>query len=167
MNGTNSADLIEAKKGNDWVYGRAGSDEIWAGEGDDYVEGGSGSDKIYGGTGHHKLYGGTSNDTVVGENGDDTIVGSPGDDDLYGGNTNYASDGSDTFRFVGNTGSDTIHDFDPNEDFIDSSALGYENVDQMEIQQEGDHVLITLHDGSEITLNDVNIDDINDGMFIL
>ena len=128
-------DTIDAQGGSDTVFGDAGDDTLSGGEGRDIIRGGSGDDTIrgnddgdillgdsgedtiYGGEGNDLVVGGSGNDTLYGDAGDDTLVGGLGDDSLTGGT------GSDTFVFTANTGSDTITDFDKDNDTIDLSML--------------------------------------------
>ena len=97
--GTDGDDTIAAQGGSDTLFGDAGDDTLSGGDGRDILLGDSGDDTIYGG------------------DGDDTLVGGLGDDSLTGGT------GSDTFVFTANTGSDTINDFDKDNDAIDLSML--------------------------------------------
>ena len=103
--------------GDDTLSGGDGRDIIRGNDDDDILLGDSGDDTIYGGDGNDLVVGGTGNDTLYGDAGDDTLVGGLGDDSLTGGT------GSDTFVFTANTGSDTINDFDKDNDAIDLSML--------------------------------------------
>ena len=69
------------------------------------------------------LFGGSGNDTIDGGAGDDRLDGNAGDDTLTGG------EGSDTFfQTLGETGTDTITDFDPSQDTINLSLGGGQGV---------------------------------------
>ena len=85
--------------------------------GDDTLSGGDGRDILLGGSGNDTIRGNDDGDILLGDSGDDTLVGGLGDDSLTGGT------GSDTFVFTANTGSDTINDFDKDNDAIDLSML--------------------------------------------
>ncbi|WP_208352882.1 calcium-binding protein [Pseudaestuariivita rosea] len=65
--GLETADVVEARNGNDSIYGHGGNDTL---------RGGSGNDELYGGEG---------DDLIFGENGDDTILGGYGNDTMRGG----------------------------------------------------------------------------------
>ncbi|WP_196158700.1 calcium-binding protein [Reinekea sp. G2M2-21] len=62
-------DIIDAGKGNDKIFGRSGDDTIYDGDGNDEVIAGSGNDIIHAGSGSDKLGGGTGNDRFIFANG--------------------------------------------------------------------------------------------------
>jgi len=108
-------DLIEARGGNDTVYGLGGNDTILTGIGLDVAYGGSGNDLITdaGPTNPNfeadTLFGGPGNDTLIGKDGDDHLFGGPGNDKLDGGEGNdslVGGDGNDTL--LGRSGHDTL-----------------------------------------------------------
>lgn len=110
ITGSDTADFIDSRAGNDTIVSGAGNDIIWAGEGDDSVEGGIGNDYIDGGAGTNILYGGDGNDTLVAGIGDDTLYGGNGDDTYY-----VSFDAADTeviqftrVKETGTTGIDTV-----------------------------------------------------------
>lgn len=103
LNGTGGEDKLYGLTGNDKLFGLGGHDVLGGGIGNDLLDGGDGKDALFGGLGNDKLYGGA---------GDDELFGGLGNDDLYGGA------GRDLFHFGRAEGSDTIHDFDRNEDYI-------------------------------------------------
>jgi Ca2+-binding RTX toxin-like protein len=79
-----------------------------------------------------------SNNVLDGRTGDDTLTGGDGDDQLTGGG------GKDTFVFAPGSGKDTITDItlgdpllNPEADLIDLSALGYHNVSELTIVDNG------------------------------
>ena len=86
--------------GNDFLFGDSGADTIDGGEGADVILGGSGADTLTGGAGADIIRGGSGDDTISGGAGADTFVFAPGD------------------------GSDTITDFDTDDDTINLSAFG-------------------------------------------
>jgi Ca2+-binding RTX toxin-like protein len=59
--------------------------------------------------GNDILYGGLGNDRMRGDDGDDTLIGGLGNDVLFG------NDGSDTFVLAVGEGTDTIRDFELDE----------------------------------------------------
>ena len=110
-------DTVTGGAARDIVRGGSGADTISGGGGGDVLRGGSGNDNISGDAGNDVLLGDADNDIIDGGEGDDHIAGGTGDDTLTGGA------GSDTFLFRGNSGNDTITDFDVSEDTIDLSLL--------------------------------------------
>ncbi|TKD21974.1 hypothetical protein FBT96_07425 [Rhodobacter capsulatus] len=77
--------------------------------------GGGGNDTLDGRGGNDILYGGDDNDSVLGGSGDDTLFGDAGNDTLLGGlgaDTLSGGAGADTFVLDGQSGADTITDFD-------------------------------------------------------
>jgi Ca2+-binding RTX toxin-like protein len=129
-NETATALRVSGGSGDDTMFGGAGDDRFYGGADHDKLNGHNGSDKLYGGqgndtlnggNGNDKLYGGDSKDTLDGGNGNDKLVGGTGEDVLTGGNGNdrmTGGSGADEFVFAGNSGKDTITDFDVNADFI-------------------------------------------------
>ena len=92
---------------------------INAGDGDDIIDLTSANFvmanaiEINGEAGNDTLWGSNGNDIINGGTGNDTIFGGAGNDTLTGGT------GSDTFQFTATAGSDTITDFDVNNDAIE------------------------------------------------
>ncbi|WP_276330736.1 type I secretion C-terminal target domain-containing protein [Lonsdalea britannica] len=94
-------DVATSAGGNDTISGGSGNDILYGQGGNDNLDGGLGDDILYGGTGDDVLRGGVGNDTLIGGSGADTFVWKAGD-----------------------TGFDTIKDFNPAEgDRIDLSDL--------------------------------------------
>jgi Ca2+-binding RTX toxin-like protein len=116
--GDSGADTIDGGEGADVLLGGSGADTLTGGAGDDIIRGGSGDDTITGGDGADILFGDSGADTIDGGAGGDIIYGGTGDDTLTGG------DGADIFVFAPGHGSDTITDFDTDEDTINLSAFG-------------------------------------------
>ncbi|WKN21811.1 M10 family metallopeptidase C-terminal domain-containing protein [Azotobacter vinelandii] len=97
-------------------------------DGVDLVEGSDGDDELLGDSARELLLGKDGDDRLDGGAGDDTLDGGAGRDSLSGGG------GADLFRFSSREDShrtasegfaDRIRDFDPAEDRIDLSALGF------------------------------------------
>lgn len=112
LGGTGNGTLCGGK-GFDLLNGGDGADFVSGNWGNDTVLGGSGNDTALGGDGNDSLFGGRGNDTVDGGRGDDLISGDICADFLTGGA------GSDRFYFAGvggDSGIDTITDFNPGED---------------------------------------------------
>ena len=94
LTGNDDANDIQARAGNDTVYGGGGgdtlfgedgSDVLYGGAGGDTLDGGNGSDQLHGEDGADSLAGGAGNDSLYGGGGDDTLTGGAGDDTLDGG----------------------------------------------------------------------------------
>ena len=129
-------DDIDGGAGNDYLFGDSGADTIDGGEGDDIIFGGSGADTLTGGAGADLIRGGSGADTIeggegadilLGDSGADTIDGGAGDDIIYGGtgdDTLTGGTGADTFVFAPGDGTDTITDFDTDDDTINLSMFG-------------------------------------------
>ncbi|HEY0835034.1 MAG TPA: hypothetical protein VGE72_14105 [Azospirillum sp.] len=117
-------DTVSGQGGNDALYGNLGDDLLFGGEGDDWMHGGQGGDAVDGGAGNDQVYGGLAGDTISGAAGADTLFGGQGGDLLFGGDGddvlwgNLGDDaltggaGADRFAFGGNSGADTVADFD-------------------------------------------------------
>lgn len=74
--GTDSAEEIHARGGDDFIQGGAGDDSIDGAAGDDRLFGGYGDDVVHGSSGDDEVYGGFGNDQLTGE----YVEGGPGDD---------------------------------------------------------------------------------------
>jgi len=78
--------FLDARGGDDTIYGSAGTDRLYGGTGNDYLYGGAGSDYLYGGAGADHIYGGAGNDSIfVGGTAlqGDFIDGGAGNDILW------------------------------------------------------------------------------------
>ena len=62
LNGSDSADTLNAGPGDDVLTGNAGNDTLNGGDGDDILDGGAGNDLVDGGLGHDVLTGGPGQD---------------------------------------------------------------------------------------------------------
>jgi Ca2+-binding RTX toxin-like protein len=99
VEGTRASELLEGTSGNDTISAGGGKDTLEGLGGDDYLDGGWGGDSVNGGA------------------GDDTLVGAQGTNILTGGT------GNDAFLLHPSSNTDTITDFTPGEDWLDSSDL--------------------------------------------
>ena len=143
MVGTNNADFVHMRSGDDTFYGEGGNDKIYgdfgndrlyggagadiidSGDGADLVDGGDGDDVIYGfgsGTeigGFDQLVGGSGNDKIYGGEGVDKLSGGAGDDELYGeGNTDPFTHGGDGNDYLdGGSSGDNLYG-DNGDDFV-------------------------------------------------
>jgi Ca2+-binding RTX toxin-like protein len=116
--GTNN-DTLNGGEGNDTLYGGANNDTLNGDAGNDALYGEGNNDSLSGGAGDDTLDGGENNDTLDGGLGNDILIGGTGNDILTGG------EGSDTFVWTSSDtyGTDTITDFNENEDTLDLSDL--------------------------------------------
>ncbi|MEH1871599.1 DUF4347 domain-containing protein [Nostoc sp.] len=97
----NSADVINGQGGNDRIDGLSGNDLLRGGAGNDTLLGGAGNDTLVGGTGNNILIGGAGNDILIGGDFSDTLTG---------------GSGNDQFIYQTLSNSDTITDFNKNDD---------------------------------------------------
>lgn len=135
--------------------GTDGTDVLQGGRRDDYMFGRDGADLLSGGDGNDRLLGGDGDDVLLGGGGNDMLVGDKGDDMLTG------SSGADIFLFRAGYGHDTVTDFGAGGDhdviniakseFADFAALSHSLTDT------DIGVLLTLHDGSTLTLSHVTM----------
>ena len=99
---SNSLDLFGSNDA-EALIGRAGDDRLYGNEGFNQLNGNDGFDELYGGNVEDVLIGGKDDDLGYGNGGADTIVGGVGSDKLYGaggadiiyGDTDGAADGKD------------------------------------------------------------------------
>ncbi|MGQ9372027.1 M10 family metallopeptidase C-terminal domain-containing protein [Azospirillum sp. ST 5-10] len=114
LSGAAGDDALYGNFGSDALYGNLGTDTLFGGQGDDFVFGGADGDVLYGQLAVDAVYGGVGNDTLFGGQGGDTLLGDDGDDRLYG---NRGDDvmtggaGADLFVCTGESGTDTVTDF--------------------------------------------------------
>jgi Ca2+-binding RTX toxin-like protein len=113
--GSNQADYIGGKGGNDTLYGQKRNDELRGNDGDDTLYGGAGNDFLLGGPGDDVIYAGGANDRVHGGTGNDEVYAGAGDDVIY------LKDGEVDVGDCG-PGTDTAVTFEP----IDQPAPGTE-----------------------------------------
>ena len=97
--GSSGNELLYGSDVNDVISGNGGIDWIFGAEGNDTLTGGAGDDFLFGGAGTDVLTGGAGNDYLKGNAGADTFVFQSGD-----------------------TGTDTISDFDAGQDTLMLSA---------------------------------------------
>jgi VCBS repeat-containing protein len=118
------------------------------GSGEDRLYGSLGSDTLNGMSGHDYLFGGLGNDKLNGGDGVDELFGGLGDDMLTGGT------GADLFHFGRAGGSDTITDFNTNDDRIildDDLAVIKSKV--ADVNHDGTKDLtLTFNQGTSVTL---------------
>jgi hypothetical protein len=178
LSGGSGDDELRGGRGDDELNGGSGDDLLRGGSGDDELSGGSGDDDLGGGSGDDMLAGGAGDDELTGGDGDDELSGGSGDDILNGGDGDdvmTGGSGADTFAFSDDdsssstfaaaaaaavSGGDVITDFGPG-DTIDLTGLsGISGIDDLEIEQVGDDTIITLPDGTTITVESAQVADV-------
>ncbi|MFW5488370.1 MAG: calcium-binding protein [Desulfovibrio sp.] len=103
-------DVVQARGGNDIVYGYTGNDQLHGGGGDDILLGGADNDKLYGDDGIDFLFGEDGNDRLWGGNQDDYLDGGAGNDSITGGNGDdvlFGQAGNDVLQ--GEANNDTLY----------------------------------------------------------
>ncbi len=153
LHGGDGNDVLVAGPGSNELYGDNGNDMLFSGPGNDLLDGGAGNNTANyslatagvtvstaelgpqhtGGAGVdtlvniQNLIGSNYNDHLTGDQGNNILNGGAGDDVLIGGSGNdtlTGGPGSDTFKWLaGNTGHDTVTDFNFGIDKLDLSQL--------------------------------------------
>ena len=150
LDGGEGNDTISGGDDNDVVFGGGGDDSLDGDQGDDTMHGGSGNDTMNGGTGNDEMHGNEDDDVLNGGAGDDTLHGDEGDDRLYGGFGDEADvltggEGSDTYVFSSDSGTDTVTDFNPEEDYLD--FLGADDISNISVSHdESGNTVVTFGD---------------------
>lgn len=123
-------DIKGFNRSNDVINGQSGNDTLDGLSGDDLLRGGAGSDLLLGGGGQDRLLGDDDNDTLFGQKDRDFLIGGSGDDLLNGGSSSdtlqgdagqdtlIGGNGSDLFILRADQGTDTIKDFQSQQDRI-------------------------------------------------
>lgn len=158
--GSPFADQLGSGAGADRLLGKGGNDDLLGGARADKIYGGSGDDQLRGEDGRDLLVGGAGNDWIDGGKGADRIRGGAGDDRMFG------DAGRDVFIFAGRgyEGSDLIFDFESGRDHIRIGAgLRFED---LTIEGDATQTVISLETGTTVTLQGVDVNDIDAGDFI-
>ena len=140
LDGNEDGDTLIGGNGKDNLVGGNGNDSLVGGNGNDSLVGGAGSDTLIGGNGKDNLVGGNGDDSLAGGRGKDTLDGGAGSDTLIGGR------GKDIFVLRGESGEDTITDFDSRNDRLGlADHLEFEQLHFVgnTIETEG-HMIATL-----------------------
>lgn len=185
LDGGHQADNLYGGAGNDTLRGSFGLDRLFGGDGNDFARGGDGRDGLFGERGDDTLHGEDGNDRFFGGSGDDLIYGGAGSDTVYGGagfdtiDSGAGNDflqgnfNADRFVFADGHGNDVITDFDANNDAeqidlrdVSSITNLFDLVAHNNMSQVGVNVVIDTGGGNSITLNRVNIDDLDANDFI-
>jgi Ca2+-binding RTX toxin-like protein len=119
-----------------------------------HLSGTWGDDKWIGRAGYGQTYSALAgNDSLDGLDGNDTLTGGIGED---------------TFVFARGYDHDIVTDFVLGEDFVDLSLESEANsFESLNLQALGNHTILTLSDGSTLTLQGVRPDELNASDFIL
>lgn len=130
VHGSDGSNTIGGGEGDDLVVAYAGDDIVYGGRGTgaDTINGGAGADTLYASGGDDLLRGESGNDILWSGGGMDTVFGGDGDDTMWGGGGDdifTGGDGSDQFAFGVAHGSDTVTDFNPDEDILNIQAAGF------------------------------------------
>lgn len=169
-NTTNGPDVlvcsgtVQAKNGEDIVYGLSGDDRFWGQNDSDLLVGGGGDDRLYGGNADDILYGGTGNDHVEGDNGDDILYGGDGEDILNGKNDrDRLYGGRDDDNLSGNNGDDVLYGGDGDDTLNGGHDQDYiyggPGADNMKGEHGDDSFVYKLKDG----VTGIGVDDIQGG----
>ncbi len=153
LRGGDGNDTILGGRGDDVISGDNGNDTIQGGFGNDTISGGAGRDTLFGIEGNDVLRGGRGNDTLHGGSGKDLLIGGDGSDRLIGGGGNdrlIGGKGADTFVLTGNSGIDTIVDYEAKDIINVSKALSDYNAktdninDFVQLAIKGNHLTVSL-----------------------
>ncbi|SMX33049.1 lipase family protein [Actibacterium lipolyticum] len=137
-------DTITGTQNADILVGGTGEDRLFGRNADDYLSGGDGADRLFGGAGNDTLFGGAENDLLVG------------------------GSGADTFVFADSFGTDTVVDFDANEDQL--LMLGLTDADvqaAITASYETSSALVIPFEDGEILLSGLSLDDLTADFFVL
>lgn len=158
VEGTSGDDDLTGTDKMDNMLGQAGNDQLSGGKEFDLMDGGDGNDTVSGGDGDDNIMGGDGDDELNGDEGADYIDGGRGNDTIAGGK------GGDHFSLSGNSGHDTITDFDVTEDKIDLWAEGVTFAD-LKSEKNGDGLKVSWGDNS-VLLKGVTADLSEDWFFV-
>ncbi|MBY6044590.1 M10 family metallopeptidase C-terminal domain-containing protein [Phaeobacter italicus] len=160
LTGNGSNNQLTGGRGRDTLLGETGNDSLVGNGGVDILKGGSGRDTLKGGYGNDRLFGNSGNDLLLGGPGRDTLNGQLGNDQMQG------MGGADTFKFFGNSGNDTIRDF---QDDIDTLHIrGHGTADQVlaRASEVGNDVVFDFDGNHSLTLRNVTLDQISDDLLV-
>ena len=174
--GTELADKIDARDGDDTTYGHGGNDTIeggiandtiYGGDGDDLLTDSNGDDLIKGEAGNDRILAGSGFDIVLGGAGNDEVHGGTEDDAIFGGEGNdrlFGNDGVD--EVLGNEGDDYIDGGNAGDVLIggtnDPLGIGAGSGNDTIFGRAGDDVLFG-EDGDDMLVAGAGADEINGG----
>lgn len=149
--------MKDVLEGNDRIRGSQDADNLIGYSGDDTISGARGEDLLNGRRGADTLRGNRDDDRLRGGAGEDILDGGHGNDVLRG------EEDRDVFVFDGNDGSDGVRDFEAGLDLIQIEGADF--FGDLDVIEDGDDVLI-IFDSTEITLRDIDIDDLGRSDFL-
>lgn len=117
--GYEESDELDAKEGDDTLYGYGGNDKLSGGDGNDWINGGSGDDILIGGSGNDRLMGGVGADSYM--------FGVGGGQDIIDNNAGTTSG---------------MHD-------VDKLVLQNLTLDQVRIWRKNDDLFVTITETNE------------------
>ncbi len=176
VSGGTGDDILDASAGlgNNRLYGGEGNDELFAGE-SDRLFAGSGDDLLdaTNSSSHNYLYGQDGNDTFFLGSGD-RLLGGDGDDAFFvtngGDNLITGGAGADAFWIATGeliTTTNTITDFELDEDVIGVAGIGATSIDDLELNQVGNDAVISFSGFELATLLNTQASDLAaDGTFV-
>jgi Ca2+-binding RTX toxin-like protein len=155
-------DFIDAKGGDDRVWGQGGADTLLGGAGNDYVQGDTdetvlaliyhGDDWLDGGDGDDTLRGDGGNDTLIGGPGADELYAGPGNDTLAGGmGADHLAGGAGDDIYLDVTSIDTVDDIEGKNRIVLNQAHGLSATAPTAVTG-GNVLLVTLDNGETLTL---------------
>ena len=126
------------------------------------LTGNSLDNSLTGNSGNNVLDGGSGNDVLSGAGGADTLIGGVGNDTLSGGI------GADVFVFAGTINRDTVTDFSVTEDRLDLRSFGIDTAAELApfAANQGTNVVIDLGSGNVVVINNIQVNQILDGMLV-
>ena len=137
-------DIVEARKGDDTIFGGSGKAFDYTIFDIEMVTGGQGGDRIEAGDGPAvTLDGQGGDDRIIGGDRGDTLIDGSGADKLRG------NGGADTFVMVADGDRDLIRDFEVGHDRIDVSQWGATDLGDLTVKYSDtrlDRVLVTFND---------------------
>ena len=153
IQGSQLADVVQSRAGNDHVYGDLGDDTLNGGTGRDRLYGDEGADILNGGGGNDYLSGGDDDDRLIGSVGHDQLYGGKGADILNGGIGNdqlFGGQGSDQYWLRMGFGQDVIVEDAADTTSIDSIRLGAGiQLNQLWFEESGQDLLIRVLGASD------------------
>jgi Ca2+-binding RTX toxin-like protein len=118
---------------------------------------------LSGNSGNNVLNGGIGSDALFGNGGNDTLNGGAGDDWLLGGA------GADVFVFDAASGRDLLSDFNRLEDKLDVRAYGVDTAAEALAfaSNGGPDLLLDFGGGNQIVIQNMQVSQLHDGMFVV
>lgn len=192
MHGGFGNDRMWGGSGNDTMAGCCGDDRMLGGTGNDWMHGGFGDDCLLGETGNDTLNGCFGDDTIKGGAGNDCLSGGYGQDvfvfdggrdvirdfELGGGCEDDCGCSEPTSSFVStdpvNGDKTEVHipdDFCFNAEYAETIIVDIDGIDDYDdltatASQQGDNVVFDMGDGNRLTINGVELSQLDESMFV-